>query len=97
MCGGLFGRGGGGATQQMLALQAIQQQQMADQQAAAAQQARTSAAASIAQANLDTESSRVAAENRLRRANMAQGFTASILGGGQMGAPGVGVKSLFGQ
>lgn len=96
MCRGLFGGGGGGAQmaamQQAQAMAAIQ----AQQQAAAAASARQQAAASIAQANLDTESSRVAAEDRMRRAAMAQGFSASILGGAQTGAGGAGVKTLFG-
>lgn len=85
------GRGGGsGQLQQLLALQAIGQAQQAEQ-------ARQSAAASIAQANLDTESSRVAADSRIRKANMSQGFLSSLLGGAGFGAPSVGYKVLMGQ
>ncbi len=83
--------GGGGQLQQLLALQAIQQQQ-------AAQAAQQGAAASIAEANLDTESSRVAAESRIRKANLSQGFLSSLLGGaGKFGAPSIGYKVLTGQ
>lgn len=84
----MFGGGGGGQSQQMnLLLQLAQLQQ--------AQKAQAAAAAQIASANLDTESSHVAAEGRLRRANLAQGFTDSLFGGQQTGN--VGTKLLFGQ
>lgn len=76
------------AQQQLAAVAAAQQQQ-------AAQIAQQNSAAQIAQANLDTEGSRVAAEQRLRRANMASGFMQSIFGGaGPSG--GTGTKMLFG-
>lgn len=75
--------------QQQLALIASQQQQQA------AQIAQQNAASQIAQANLDTEGSRVAAEQRLRRANMASGFMQSILGGAGPSS-GAGTKMLFG-
>jgi hypothetical protein len=76
------------AQQQLLAIAALQQQQ-------AAQVAQQQAAAQIASANLDTESSRVAAEGRLRRANMASGFMQSIFGGAGASG-GAGTKMLFG-
>lgn len=94
MCGikNLFGGGGGGASAQMqqaLLLQAIGQQQ-------AAQQAQAAAAAQIAAANLDSEGARRAGEDRIRRANAAQGFLSSVLGGAQPRAS-AGQKMLFGQ
>lgn len=66
------------------------------QQQASAQAAQAAAASSIANANLDTESSRVAAEDRMRRAAMAQGFSGSIFGGLGGNRTGAGVKMLFG-
>lgn len=84
MC--IFGGGGGDNSAALL----LQRQQLE-----AAQQAQAAAAAKIAEANLDTESSRAAAENRIRRANMAEGFTSALFGGQQKG--GVAYKTLFGQ
>jgi hypothetical protein len=76
-----FGGGGDDAAQQQLALAKQQQQQ---------------AAAAIANSNLDTESSRVAAEQALRKAAASQGFSSTLFGGTQQGAS-VGFKALTGQ
>jgi hypothetical protein len=79
--------GGGGNAAATLAAQ---------QQLAIAQQQQSQAAAAVAASKLDTESSRTAAEALMRKANVSQGFSSTLFGGGQQGAPSVAYKSLFG-
>ncbi len=69
----------------------------AAQQLALAKQQASQAAAAVANANLDTEAGRTAAEATMRKANVAQGFSTTLFGGSQS-APGGGVayKALFG-
>ncbi|MDE2579955.1 MAG: hypothetical protein KGL46_14220 [Hyphomicrobiales bacterium] len=66
------------------------------QQIQAAQQAQQQAQAAIAQSNMDTESSRLAAEAQMRKAALAQGFGATIKGGAADSGGSVVYKTLFG-
>lgn len=59
-----------------------------------AQEAREAAAAEIASANRDTESSREGGENRLRKIASLRGFMSQLSNGG---AGAVGAKMLTGQ
>lgn len=71
------------------------QLQQAQQQAAQAQQAQQQAQASIAAANLDTNSSRVAAEQQIKKASLATSFGATMKGANDNGGS-VAYKTLFG-
>ena len=89
MCIPSGGGGGNNGALQMLALANTQNQ------LSAAQQAQSEAAASVASANLDTNSSVNASENQMRVAARSSGFLQSLVGG--PGGGGVGAKMLFGQ
>jgi hypothetical protein len=70
---------------------------LAEQQLAIAQQQQKDAQAAIAASNLDTESSRTAAEQQMRRAAASQGFASTLFGPGSSTGGSVGFKTLFGQ
>jgi hypothetical protein len=61
-----------------------------------AQQQQQQAQAAVASANLDTEQSRLAAENQMRKAASAYGFASTLFGGSGSSQPQLGYKTLFG-
>lgn len=67
----------------------------AQQQLAMAQEQQKQAQAAIAQANLDTQSSRTAAEAQMRNASLAKGFQSTM--GFTAPSAQIGLKQLFGQ
>jgi len=60
-----------------------------------AQQQQQQAAAAVANSKGDTEASRQAAENEMRKAGASQGFASTVLGNGG-GSSNVAFKALFG-
>ena len=70
---------------------------LAAQQLAIAQQQQQQAAAAVANSNMDTEASRVAAEATMRRAAASQGFDSTVGTGSRSAPASVGYKVLFGQ
>lgn len=68
---------------------------LAAQQLQIAQQQQQEAAAAVANSKGDTQASRTAAENEMRKAGAASGFASTVLGSGG-GSGNVAFKALFG-